>query len=410
MKCLKYFTLPLFFFLGLGYTSAQFFSESFETPTPNCPGTTAFLDNCYPDWINTNGSAGVKVSIFGSPAFDGERFARMYVDKRAGCVETDRGEGIALEYPFQAGQCYRLSYALKGKAEDVAWILTSGLSESGDKITNCNGLDIVPDIPANSFVIPQTVVQGFDSDGEWIHFQNILFTPTTSHSQLWIRASNQSASVPDLFTNIFLDALVLDVCCPRVMSNCETTTDLTACPSENDFGFIALDCQGDFSWTFPVGSTASELTTMNQSLVVNASPGFYQVTVTDDEGCSNIYQYEIEEECCDSIVTIPCVAPGKLDCISTSNGQVIGLTWAPVAGAQGYIITIVPNDDLCGCKDEGDPFSILTGTNAPPYYFNVSYNFNCYSWRVQTICADGSYSEPSVSMCVSKFGCKQVDW
>jgi len=300
MKKLKYIFLSLLFLGVVNQSNAQVLIESFENTGPNC-GAQAFLQGCFPQWINTHGSARAKSSSFFDQSFDGSRHVKMYVDKRVECSEPDRGEGILLYYLFEPGQCYRLSYAIKGRAGEVAWMLTSGIPSNGDTNETCSGNDVVPDIPAGSVILPGT---NFSLNSKpWVHIQNIEFTPTSNFIQLWFRASNMAVSNPNQYrSNVFLDLVKIEECC----YDCEIDSDLSACPDENDFGFMAIDCPGEYEWDFPAGSTATEVTSEDQSLVVNASPGLYAVTVTDAAGCVTETEFEVPEVCCERD-TLGCV-------------------------------------------------------------------------------------------------------
>ena len=208
----------VFFILFVFKTEAQFF-EGFEE---NCTDyTKPFLTefNCYPDWVNTNGSpdtqgffeAGTLVE-----AVEGERYVHMYVAQDGDCTSFsqkpfgDRGEGIALNYPFQKNQEYTIRYYDRfssGGSFYGEWILTDGLSENYFPVTfgpKCSsGGDHVPDIPpshqiANSF--------SWGPINSWT-LREFTFTADSDYSMLWLRLDNGYTNANlDKISHMLLDA------------------------------------------------------------------------------------------------------------------------------------------------------------------------------------------------------------
>ncbi len=90
-----------------------------------------------------------------------------------------------------------------------------------------------------------------------------------------------------------------------------------------------------------------------------------------------------------------CPVPYDLNCVAEPEGHRI--SWSPVPGAALYKVEFEINDTLC-C-DSGLPPMLniweVYGTDTL-----VPYNlYGCFSWRVISVCGDGSYSDPSPKSC-----------
>gem|GEM_PF-1005989 len=90
-----------------------------------------------------------------------------------------------------------------------------------------------------------------------------------------------------------------------------------------------------------------------------------------------------------------CPVPYGLNCVAEPEGHRI--SWSPVPGAALYKVEFEINDTLC-C-DNGLPPMLniweVYGTDTL-----VPYNlYGCFSWRVISVCGDGSYSDPSPKSC-----------
>jgi hypothetical protein len=98
-----------------------------------------------------------------------------------------------------------------------------------------------------------------------------------------------------------------------------------------------------------------------------------------------------------------CKAPTELNCDADQNG--IYLSWGST-GVTYYEIEINYNDPACCNNGElqfTNTFSTLSNS------FTVSNPEACFSWRVRSICKDGSRSAWSVYKCSCGFGQKQEE-
>lgn len=91
----------------------------------------------------------------------------------------------------------------------------------------------------------------------------------------------------------------------------------------------------------------------------------------------------------------PCVAkvPTNLRCTVAKGGQ--SLTWNAVPGAT-YEVAISWNDPKC-CRNGQIGFSQLIQTTNPSHY--ISGLTGCFSWRVRSVCPDGTRSAWSTTAC-----------
>ena len=381
----------LTFFIA-GY-SQVIIEEGFENPDTDCPsplGTNPFFEGCVDNWISTHGTPSLETN----DPYEGDYYAHMYVKWDFFTCYPDyppyqRGEGIAFEYPFIAGNVYSISYALRLSAgirtHEIRWILTDGLeNDSGFGNGSCSE-DLLPDIPTDFYPVHQ--VNNFSSH-DWVTYNNISFTPTENYNQLWFRALNNDSGGDQFFSTVNLDIVTVELVCDNT-HKCDEIIDRTACADEGDFGFIILDCEEpglQYNWSFPTGSTALEVSCENTSTIVQASEGTYSVTITDDNNCTEVRQYEIEADCCNL-----CPTPENLEC-QLGHGFA-ALSWDEICDVEGYNVFIIEDDpDCCGTE-----FGIIPGpffTTNPYFNFQLSPGITCISWQVQTVC-DQSFGEIS---------------
>ncbi len=88
--------------------------------------------------------------------------------------------------------------------------------------------------------------------------------------------------------------------------------------------------------------------------------------------------------------------PSNLRCTVVKGGQ--SLSWNPVAGAT-YEVEIIWNDPKC-CKGGSLPYSQLIQVKNPNY--QLSSLSGCFSWRVRSVCQNGTKSAWSVKECSCK--------
>lgn len=380
--------------------AGQDICESFETTT--CP-TFPFINLCFPDWIPSSGAPSLETnsSITGGPssAFDGNQYVQLRVRKQPfNCPNyPDAGDGIILNYNFQAGETYVISFAVAGFVEEFDVLLTNGLPAKGLATSGaCQSVVEIPAIPANS--LPLISETNYPGPSTWTT-RTVTITPTTNYDQLWFRGSNITAPDANFESAFYLDQICVRQPCQG--STCEPKFDLTACAAEGDYGFILLECDDivGFNWTFPPGSHAIETSRRRYSVINQASEGTYTVDITYGGGCVETQTFEIIADCCKPPVdTCLLEAPDDVKC-SESRGQV-NITWSPVAGAVAYNVYFTADDPRC-CKG-GVPFtlpaSVVTGTsvNVPGFPGFA----NCYSVQVASVCDNGLQGALSTTYCV----------
>jgi hypothetical protein len=113
----------------------------------------------------------------------------------------------------------------------------------------------------------------------------------------------------------------------------------------------------------------------------------YYVCVEDTLGC--IHVDSIQVECCEA------TTPTNLGCFTF--GTQTFLTWDPVPGAASYDLIITPytgpNDRCCRTIPPNPQSWIFSVTDNN---FNVALSpYQCFSWRVRSVCPDGSTSSYS---------------
>ena len=104
--------LALFLALSVstgGLQAQLVLSEGFEA---NCTTpSNAFFLGCFPSWISTHGSPDNLSNFAGVSAYAGSKYAHGYVRYSFNCftgtaASANRGEGVAINYNFQAGIKY----------------------------------------------------------------------------------------------------------------------------------------------------------------------------------------------------------------------------------------------------------------------------------------------------------------
>lgn len=147
--------------------------------------------------------------------------------------------------------------------------------------------------------------------------------------------------------------------------------------------------------------------TPSNTVMYTTSANTFTVPVTPTSGClswrvrticaNDVESAWSEKMCCCKPVSscIPPV-PNNLGCSMLNGGQM--LSWSS-AGAAGitYEIGITWNDPICCTNNQPSTSQIVTSTN--PYYFVNSLSGTCFSWRVRSVCPDGSRSAWSTFKC-----------
>lgn len=186
--------LLIYFFANTVY-SQIIFQEGFEYACgANCPAQ-PFFDGCALPWINTHGSPDLN---FDNTHHNGNQSAHMFCNYFPECSDKRLGEGIALNFYFNANNTYKLSYYSKLTKNTFApnvplgivsakWILPSGNFIPVDGCDTRNSWCLLsnyylPAIPPLSEVVSNANL----SLDNWVYTEN-QFTPTKDFTQLWMR-------------------------------------------------------------------------------------------------------------------------------------------------------------------------------------------------------------------------------
>ncbi len=435
MKRILCFGFCLFTLLGYSQDCPEIIlQESFE----NYSGCGEFHDGCTGNWCSSHGFN--RVHIGG--VCDGNRSAEFELALECGSqceifpqgpgdVVVDPGSNCALgggifyefETPLPPGT-YQISFCYCVKVTSIFPDLTyrAGITAALINDVECNPpasvfaesfpFDIPIDPTPSGNPLPQRQVlhhntflpweEGDCFQNEELSVTNLTFTTTESFSQLWFygwQANNCNSNGEMCIDNVILSSLDTEF-------PCEEQTDLTACGVEGDFGYIVLDCPGEYEWEFPAGSTAIEFTSGNTSIILNADEGIYTVTITNAEGCQEVRMYEIVADCCEPVIGGECDLKPPLNPHCELVNNVPRLVWEPVADAIGYNVYIEVNSPNGGCCE--GPATILDPVFVTTPYYLLDVSYICASWYVTAICKDKTESEPSEYSCLGiKYDCRR---
>ncbi len=411
MKNKYIFKIVLFFLLAYSSsTSGQqnlIQNGGFDNIDPSCGSANsygfAFNQGCLgPEWGASLGTPSVKNFVSNPsdqiPPVSAPFFTYLYAGNNVfyGCKTESFFYNISLEQ----NKRYQLSiYVRRGITNSTNLDASAQL-----EIYAANGLANIPQEPweydcdANPpFSAQQIHIEQVNevNNPDW-KLVTFCFTVYNDYDQIWVKPyTPPHPGGVDHWNRAII--LVDDM--SLVELSCEETAKLTACVEEEDYGYIALDCEGDhlsYYWNIPFGSTAM---VSDDNILFNASPGIYTVIVTNLQGCLETITYEIFSSCCDTTV---CETPINLECRKNSPQPGITLSWEEVTGATDYIVTITKNDNACGCF--GFTQEIQESTQgATSYNYNSISFFPCFSWTVQSVCEDGSISDPAPLMCYAAF-------
>ena len=203
------YTLALMIFLGNSAWGQ--YTQGFEASCSNYANS--FALGCIPNWISTSGTPDTQ-STFGA-APEGSRYAHCYAKWDGGCIHPSQSEGIALNYAFQSGTTYKITYKIKvnpglnsaSQTLAINWILTNGLANQSGAI--CSAGDNPPNIPAGSQTLPAPT----HNWTSWTLNQH-TFTANSNFNQLWLRNIVTSTVMNSLASStILIDDIKIDVVC-----------------------------------------------------------------------------------------------------------------------------------------------------------------------------------------------------
>nr|WP_321232901.1 T9SS type A sorting domain-containing protein [uncultured Psychroserpens sp.] len=232
-KC--FFLILLMFFINQSQAQLNtecLVYEGFENSTcdPNNSEsmTNPFYLGCFDGWVSTHGTADIFSPV---DAYEGVVSAHTVSGHSkfdSACPEKDihYGEGIALNYNFQEGVTYRLTYAIKEPPTasspfsnlELEWfLLTDGFPNSTGEDVACGSLTnypLLPETPEGS--ISLGAVQIINEN--WTTSNEHIITPDKNYKQLWLKAKNDFiGDSGGAAHNIFLDAIkiekILDIDC-----------------------------------------------------------------------------------------------------------------------------------------------------------------------------------------------------
>lgn len=218
MKTIKHLKTKwsiLFFIFGSTLSSfAQIVvNESFENTCSN--SSNAFYSLCIPNWISVSGTPDNLSNFSPVTPFQGSKYAHMYAKYDYGCYPApSRTESIALNYNFQQGKTYKITYAVRGNNTSFSaytvtskWILTNGLVNKSGTAFSPN--EATQPIPSGSQHLP-----GMNSNlNTWTVNQH-TFTASSNFSQLWFYLNITSTTINGSHSiMMYLDDVVIEEIC-----------------------------------------------------------------------------------------------------------------------------------------------------------------------------------------------------
>lgn len=145
-----------------------------------------------------------------------------------------------------------------------------------------------------------------------------------------------------------------------------------------------------YYFTWSNGSHANQISASANQLPV------YAIVYDSSAGCSDSVWFDLD-------CTPPCVPtiPTNLRCVPLKSGRT--LSWDPIPGMT-YELIITWNDPSC-CRGGTASSQVIPTPNS--YHF-VSDIRRCFSWRVRSICPDGTASQLSAKLCACPPPCTLV--
>jgi hypothetical protein len=272
------------------------FEESCSDPSHS------FYLGCIPYASSSHGTPDNYTPNSGQPvpaSSGGAHYAHMYTQYFGPCPGTsgDQGEGILLQFNFQAGHTYKISFlARQTGRSDLRAILVNSMpnTETHNVINGCGDEDVIPAVPTDHYDV-MTINSNSLSSGSWLSYTQSV-TPSTSFNQLWFRPK----AVLGNSNAVFIDNVCVDEC-PTANFEYEL------CKVENQYVRIsaaapsgttgewqlynAINCNGGTGNNNISFDAVASSTESNPQFLVQYNTGCYilQYTITSSiQGCPNI--------------------------------------------------------------------------------------------------------------------------
>lgn len=407
----------------------EVFFEGFETECEE--NWDAFATNCFDNWNLVCGSPSIHPNLLqdfeGSQSvFCGSSFSFLF--------NHVTGENIALDFNFQSGVTYKISYAIATYLpEDLelvnpnlttgTWILTDGsqVPEEPYSPTSPGGLyHKVPDIPEGSLILDSADFN--DSFSTWEENEHI-FTPVIDYSNIWFRTDKISPEGG--YLALIIDAVKIETCISPVPSfhfeNSESEETKEFCLGDDVYlnGFASQ--YEDSYWIeiikYPIGSdesvdgentlwTSNEISTVNLTEIFEViNPNFmfeagfrYQVKLAVGNDCNSWKEVKHDFEiidCCDKPVvnfhfedsdgqeTEEFCSGEEIYLNGTAslfeNGYWIQLSRKPIGSSEsfsGWTTLVLDNTEWNSGEIGLINLSSLFLESAPPYQFESGYVYS----------------------------------
>lgn len=408
----------LCFIFGSTISSHAQVVEGFES---NCTNpANAFYTGCIPNWISASGTPD-NLSNQNFNAFEGSKYAHMYASYKSSCSPIkSRSESIVLNYNFQIGTTYKITFAARGDNSSLIsapytviskWILTNGLTnKTGGSCATGEECQTIP--PGSQPLLP------INSDlNSWTVNQQV-FTASANFSQLWCYAKVTSTTINgDRTINLSIDAVKIEIICsptPSITSPnvyCENTPiSLTGSSNCNITNNVWTVVESDQSGTPILG--ANEW----WSPWATGAPGNFTIPTAANGGptmqCGKYYRVKLVVQTADlpwtettKVIFINCAPKINLKGSSNSicSGDYANLLANLVGGANlaNYSLNWTPINPAGSAIYNGSFASVVSSpTVTTTYMATVTDNITGCSTS-QTITVNVTNNDPSFSLNVN---------
>ena len=195
-------------------------------------------------------------------------------------------------------------------------------------------------------------------------------------------------------------------------------------PAPTNLECTILGTVRELSWdAIPLAASYEVVISYNDPNCCNSSTLPYSVVIPTTDlsvtipNLTDCFSWQVRAKCIDGDVSPfsniecschqvdPCTleAPRGLDCTFSGNNRL--LSWDAVVGAVGYEVELIYNDPTCCGTAGGFPSIMRFNTTGTSILISLANSF-CYSWKVRAVCADGSFSPWSVTICACDFPTK----